>query len=165
MDLRGRVLRGQRGQSIRLSVPTSPEHDASYTCGCAGGTTRVWTRQDGWPQQTGSQRPRTWAEKEQRKGPLDEGGVAITCGMLGGDSLRALAANRIEAATPLHARRSVGRIPNRKSRSGEESPGRGLIATTASITTSTDAQPSRHRAWFNRRQRRRRCHPCAPVVP
>ena len=40
--------------------------------------------------------------------PLDEGGVAITCGMLGGGLLRALAANRIEAATPLHARRSVG---------------------------------------------------------
>ena len=35
--------------------------------------------------------------------------------MLGGGLLRALAANRIEAATPLHARRSVGRIPNRKS--------------------------------------------------
>ena len=65
------------------------------------GTTCIWTRQDGWPQQTASQRPAHGAETEQRKA-LNEGGVAITCGMLGGGLLRALTANRIEAATPLH---------------------------------------------------------------
>ena len=27
-----------------------------------GGTTRVWTRQEGWPQQTGSQRPHVGLE-------------------------------------------------------------------------------------------------------
>jgi hypothetical protein len=45
---------------------------------------------------------RTWAEKEQRKRPLDEGGVAITCGMLGGglrDRMRPTASRRQHLST------------------------------------------------------------------
>jgi hypothetical protein len=57
--------------------------------------------------------------------------MAITCGMLGGGLLRALAANRIEAATPLHARRSVGRIPNRKSPTADGFLAAGLESTSA----------------------------------
>ena len=64
----------------------------------------------GWMAATNGQpMPRTRAEKEQRKA-LWMKAVWRSHAVLGGGSLRALAANRIEAATPPHARRSVGRI-------------------------------------------------------
>ena len=117
VDLRGRLLRGQRGQLIRLSAPQFPNtthltpadarrNDACMDApGCISAT-------------NGQPTPRTWAEKDRKVLWMK----AVWRSHAGGGLPRALAANPIEAATPLHARRSVGRIPNRKSPSVDHPP-------------------------------------------
>ncbi len=76
----------------------------------------AWMDAPGWMAATnGRPTPRTWAEKEQRNALWMKAVWRSFAGCSEAGLLRALAANRIEAATPFHARRSVGRIANRKS--------------------------------------------------
>lgn len=93
-----RILRGER-------KPTKTRYRRPYTHILhlrERGGNRVYARQDGRPQQIRSQRPASWPRRS-NVSRLDVGG-RDQLRMLEGGLLRAFAANRMEAATPLHAR-------------------------------------------------------------
>ena len=90
--------------------------------------------------------------------------MAITCGMLGGGLLRALAANRIEAATPLHANvRSAGFLTE-VGQCVRIRRGRGRIVLFSGATNCTGSCRSRQAITGARqsavcRASSRRCRP------